>query len=102
MEEARKKLFEKAMKKFTMAELTKHQSIGSGQRNLIELISRYPGFGQGFKVHRKTWPEDSYIEVKDVHLFVSEHNSHFAFVERQVRASHRAQILEWANRLKQI
>jgi hypothetical protein len=45
MEEARKKLFEKAMKKFTMAELTKHQTFGSGQRNLVELISRYPGFG---------------------------------------------------------
>lgn len=97
MEEARKKLFEKAMKKFTMAELTKHQTFGSGQRNLVELISRYPGFGQGFKIHKKTWPENSYIEVKDVHLFVSlQHTSH-AFSERQVWTGNRTQVLEWIN-----
>jgi hypothetical protein len=43
-----------------MADLVKHQSIGSGQKNLIELISRYPGYGKGFKVFKKTWPENSY------------------------------------------
>jgi hypothetical protein len=71
MEEARRKLFEKAIKKFTIKELVKHQSIGSGQKNLIELISRYPGFGKGFKVFKKTWPENSYYELKNVELFVS-------------------------------
>jgi len=65
-------LFEKVVKKFTMADLVKHQSIGSGQKNLIELISRYPGYGKGFKVFKKTWPEDSYYQVKDVMLFVSD------------------------------
>jgi len=30
MEEARKKLFEKAIKKFSIKELVKHQTIGSG------------------------------------------------------------------------
>ena len=30
MEEARKKLFEKVIKKFTMSDLVKHQTIGSG------------------------------------------------------------------------
>ena len=97
MEEARKKLFEKAMKKFTMAELTKHKNHGSGQRNLIELISRYPGFGQGFKIHKKTWPENSYIEVKDVHLFVSFANTSPACVERKVWIGHWTQVLEWIN-----
>ena len=53
-------LFEKVVKKFTMADLVRHQSIGSGQKNLIELISRYPGYGKGFKVFKKTWPENSY------------------------------------------
>ena len=72
MEEARKKLFEKAIKKFTIKELVKHQSIGSGQKNLIELISRYPGFGKDFKVFKKTWPENSYYKVKQVELFVSQ------------------------------
>ena len=71
MEEARRKLFEKAIKKFTIKELVKHQSIGSGQKNLIELISRYPGFGKDFKVFKKTWPENSYYKVKQVELFVS-------------------------------
>jgi hypothetical protein len=71
MEEARKKLFEKVIKSFEMKQLIRHQTIGSGQKNLIELISRYPGHGLGFKVHRKTWPEDSYWLIKDVHLFVS-------------------------------
>lgn len=70
MEEARKKLFEKAMKKFTLKDLVKHQSIGSGQKNLIELISRYPGFGQGFRVFKKTWPVNSYYHIRQVHLFV--------------------------------
>jgi len=74
MEEARKKLFEKAIKKFTMKDLVKHQHIGSGQKNLIELISRYPGFGAGFRVFRKTWPAESYYELKHVHLFVSHKN----------------------------
>jgi hypothetical protein len=70
MEEARKKLFEKAVKKFTLKELVRHQSIGSGQHNLVELISRYPGFGQGFKVFKKTWPADCYWHVKRIELFV--------------------------------
>jgi hypothetical protein len=35
----------------------------SGQRNLIELVSRFPKQGSGMKVYRKTWPENSYWEV---------------------------------------
>jgi len=45
MEEAKKKLFEKAIKRFVLNDLVQHQSIGSGQKNLVELISRYPGYG---------------------------------------------------------
>ena len=71
MEEARKKLFEKAIKRFTINDLVKHQAIGSGQKNLVELISRYPNFGQGFKVYKKTWPENCYYKLTNVHLFVS-------------------------------
>jgi hypothetical protein len=54
MEEARKLLYEKAIKKFTMAEITKHKGIKS--KNLVEMLSRYPGYGVGFKVQRKWWP----------------------------------------------
>ena len=56
MEEARRKLFEKVVKKYTMAELVRHRTLGPGQHNLIELITRYPGYGVGFKAVRKTWP----------------------------------------------
>ena len=44
MEEAKRKLFEKAVKKFTLEEVIRHKNIGAGQKNLIELISRYPGY----------------------------------------------------------
>lgn len=80
MEEARKKLFEKAIRKFTLKELVKHRTLGSGQKNLVELISRYPGFGSGFKVYRKTWPQNSYFELKNVHLFVSMLNTTLHFI----------------------
>lgn len=45
MEEARKKLFEKVIKKFTLQDLVKHHSIGAGQKNLVEMVSKYPNFG---------------------------------------------------------
>lgn len=72
MEEARKKLFQKAIRTFEFKNLVRHQTIGSGQNNLIELISRYPGNGQGFKVHRKTWPENCYWQLKNITVLVSQ------------------------------
>ena len=55
MEEAKRAVFERVIKKYTLKEVVKHSSLGAGQRNLIELISRYPGQGLGFKVYKKTW-----------------------------------------------
>ena len=96
MEEARRKLFEKAIKKFTIKELVKHQTIGSGQKNLIELISRYPGFGRDFKVFKKTWPANSYYKIKQVELFVSciFSFSHLYCVERTIWQTFRHEVLE--------
>ena len=71
MEEARRKLFEKVVRKFTLAEVAKHRSIGPGQRNIVELISKYPGYGRNFKIYRASWPEDSFIHINRVELFVS-------------------------------
>jgi hypothetical protein len=34
-------------------------------------MSRYPGYGVGFKVYSKFWPENTFYHVKKVHLFVS-------------------------------
>jgi hypothetical protein len=67
MEEARKLLYEKAIKKFTMQEITKHRTAKS--KNLVEMLSRYPGYGVGFKVQRKWWPAGTFMHVKRVHLF---------------------------------
>ncbi len=66
MEEARRLLYEKVIKKFTLQEITKHRTIK--HKNLIEMISRYPGYGVGFKVNRKWWPEGMFLHVKQVHL----------------------------------
>lgn len=74
MEEARKKLFEKVIKRYTLNDLVKHANTGSGQRNLVELISRYPGFGSSFKVMRNSWPEGAFYHVNRVKLQVG--NTH--------------------------
>ncbi len=43
MEEARRLLYEKAIKRFTLEEVTKHKTLS--YKNLIEMISRYPSKG---------------------------------------------------------
>jgi len=68
MEEARKALYERAIKTFTLRDIARHKDIKN--KNLVELISRYPGFGKGFKVYKKTWPVGTYAVVKKVDLFV--------------------------------
>ena len=80
MEEARKALFQRAIRKYTLAEVVKHRSYGAGQRSLIELISRYPGHGVGFKVFKKTWPEGSFWHVRHVEMFVSTCHESFDFL----------------------
>ena len=72
MEEARKALFEKAIKKYTLKEMTRHATIGAGQKNLFELISKWPGHGQGFKVYKKTWPEGCFYHIHKIQAFVSD------------------------------
>jgi hypothetical protein len=54
MEEARRLLYEKAIKKFTLQEVTKQKTIK--HKSLVEMLSRYPGNGVGFKVWAKWWP----------------------------------------------
>ena len=43
MDEARRMLYDKVIKRFTMLDVTKHKTISN--KNLIELISKYPGNG---------------------------------------------------------
>lgn len=68
MEEAKRLLYEKAIKKFTLQEVVRQKNYT--HKNLIELISRYPGYGQGFKVYSKWWPQGTFYHLRDVHLFV--------------------------------
>jgi len=70
MEEARRLLYEKAIKKFTLQEVTNHSKFTS--HNLISLLTRYPGNGVGFKVYQKYWPQGTFFHVRDVTLFVSD------------------------------
>ena len=67
LEEARRLLYEKAIKKFTLQEVTKHRVIKN--KNLIEMMSRYPGYGVGFKVTRKWWPQGQFMHVRNVELY---------------------------------
>ena len=67
MEEARRLLYEKAIKKFTLQDITKHKAYS--QKNLIEMLTGYPGYGEGFKVYHKFWPQGSFYHVKQVHLY---------------------------------
>lgn len=69
MEEAKKILYEKAIKKFTLKDIIRSRNYT--QKNLIELISRYPGYGRGFKIAHKDWPDHEYYQVRDIKLFVS-------------------------------
>lgn len=68
LDEAKRLLYEKAIKRFTMQEVTKHHTIP--HKNLIEMLSRYPSQGVGFKVWSKWWPENTFYHVRDVRLFV--------------------------------
>ena len=67
LEEARRLLYEKAIKKFTLQEVTKHRVIKN--KNLIEMLSRYPGYGVGYKVTRKWWPQGQFMHIKNVELY---------------------------------
>ena len=71
MEEAKRALFDRAIRKYALKELVKPSTLGAGQHNLVELVGRYPGHGLSFKVFKKTWPEGSFWHVKSVQMFVS-------------------------------
>jgi hypothetical protein len=68
MEEAKRLLYEKAIKKFTLQEVTRHKAYR--QKSLIEMLTRYPGYGEGFKVSHSDWPENSFYHIRSVKLFV--------------------------------
>ena len=78
MEEAKKLLYEKVIKKFTLQEITRHKDLGP--KNLIELISKYPGHGLGFKVRHKDWPEDTFYHIKKVKLLVRQYYLYMLFI----------------------
>ena len=40
----------------------------SGQRNLMELVSRFPKQGAGMRVFKKSWPDNCYWEINYAHM----------------------------------
>ena len=73
LEEARRLLYDKAIKKFALQEVTKHRTIQ--HKNLVEMMTRYPGHGVGFKVYRKWWPANMFFHVKQVELYSARYGS---------------------------
>ena len=62
---------EEKVKTYTLQDVTKHANIGAGQKNIFELISRWPGYGAGFKLYKKQWPKDCFFHAKEVMVGVS-------------------------------
>ena len=53
-------LIKRALQKYPVPETLTSKP---GERNLIELLSRFPNKGVGMKVYRKTWPENCYWHI---------------------------------------
>jgi hypothetical protein len=34
------------------------------------MLTRYPGYGEGFKVSHSDWPENTFYHIRSVKLFV--------------------------------
>lgn len=69
MDEARKAVLDKLIKRYSFKNITKHWNMDT--KNLIELTSGYPSHGLGFMVYRKTWQPETFYKVKKVELFVT-------------------------------
>lgn len=57
-------IFKQGIKTFELKDLIKHRKIKD--KNLLEMLSRFPGGGIGFKVYRKTWPPGMFYQVSHV------------------------------------
>ena len=64
-------LAEDTVKTYTLKDVTRHATIGAGQKNVFELITRWPGYGVGFKLYKKHWPKDCFFHAKEVMVGVS-------------------------------
>lgn len=67
-EKVAENIFKQAVRTFELKDLVKHRHIRD--RSLLEILSRFPGGGQGFKVYRKTWPKGMYYNVTHVNYKV--------------------------------
>ena len=60
-------LIRKALLKYPQLDSVKDSSR-TGQRNLIELLMRFPKNGKGMRVYRKSWPENCYWQIWSTHM----------------------------------
>ena len=68
IEEAKKMLYQKVIKRFTLEDVTRHRKFQ--HKSLIEMLSRFPSHGKDFKVMHVNWPENTFYHVTKVNLFV--------------------------------
>lgn len=68
---AKKGIIRGALQQFTLDDITKHQKIVD--KSLIEQVTGYPSQGLGFRVWRRTWPPNSFWDVKDVKIKTARH-----------------------------
>ncbi len=67
-EKVAQNIFKQAVKTFELKDLIRHRNIK--QKSLVEMLSRFPGSGAGFKVYRRTWPRGMYYQVSHANLKV--------------------------------
>ena len=53
-EEAKRMLYEKVIKKVAFEDLVRHRKFQ--HKSLVEMLTKYPGYGIGFKVQHVNWP----------------------------------------------
>ena len=51
--------------------MARHATLRATEKNIYEQISKYPGYGMGFKVFRRSWPADSYFHIKKIDIKVN-------------------------------
>lgn len=66
---AAEEMLSKTVKTFTFQEIVKFGN--HPYKNLPELLAQYPNKGVGFKVWRKTWPQNKFIIIKEAEFKVT-------------------------------
>lgn len=61
-------MFKQMLKTYQFKDVVVHKR--ASHLNVVEYCSLYPNRGVGFRIRRKTWPQGSYVVLKDPHFKV--------------------------------